>query len=107
DEDDRVGRLRGPSEVDCGAMFRATVLFSVVVSGFAFANASGAIGYSGAPGTGSCNDCHTGGPTPTISITGPDTLNAGATGMYSCTVTGNARVGVNIAVTEMLAALNP
>ncbi len=89
-------------------MFR-TALLSGLVSSAAFANASGAIGYSGAPGTGSCNDCHTGGGAPTVTITGPASLAAGATGAYSVTVTGGARVGVNIALAtnNTLAALNP
>ncbi|MBK7865143.1 MAG: hypothetical protein IPJ65_42415 [Archangiaceae bacterium] len=88
-------------------MFRPALLAVSLLPLTVFANASGAIGYSGAPGTGSCNDCHSGGAAPTVTINGPDTLNAGATGMYTCTVTGGSRVGVNIAVTEMLAALNP
>src|SRR3954447_6021115 len=84
-----------------------TALLSLSVSGLAFANASGAIGYSGAPGTGSCNDCHSGGAAPSVSLTGPDTLAAGQSGTYTFTVTGGSRVGANIAITEMLAALNP
>ena len=47
-------------------------LVTLLVSGLAYANASGAIGYSGAPGTGSCNDCHSGGPMPSITLSGPD-----------------------------------
>src|SRR5689334_10691403 len=84
-----------------------SVLLSTLISSVALADASGAVGYSGAPGTGSCNDCHSGGTPPSVSFTGPDMLAAGATGSYSVTVSGGTRVGVNIAVAEMLAALNP
>ncbi len=88
-------------------MNRLVLLFGSLFSLLAFANASGAIGYSGAPGTGSCNDCHTGGGAPTLSITGPNDLPAGGTGMFTLTVSGGTRNGVNIAITNTLGALNP
>ena len=88
-------------------MNRLVFALASSVSLAAFANASGAIGYSGAPSTGSCNDCHSGGTAPTVTITGPDTLAAGATGNYTVVVNGGARVGVNIAITDPLGALNP
>ena len=88
-------------------MHRPVLVAASLISFTAFANAAGAIGYSGAPGTGSCNDCHTGGGAPTVNLTGPMSLPAGGTGNYTLTVNGGTRVGVNIAITQMLAALNP
>jgi|GEM_PF-2687281 len=75
-----------------------------------FANASGAIGYSGGPpGNSNCNGCHSGGGAPTVTITGPATLGAGATGNYTLTVSGGAgsRFGMNVSSSSTSAALNP
>lgn len=88
-------------------MNRPVFVLASLLSLTALANASGAIGYSGAPSTGSCNDCHSGGTAPSVTITGPDSLAAGATGNYTVVVNGGARVGVNIAITDPLGALNP
>jgi len=90
-------------------MLRPVLLAALTLSSLALANASGAIGYSGAPGTGSCNDCHTGGGAPTVTINGPATLPAGGTGTYTVVVNGGSSVGVNIALASnnTLASLNP
>lgn len=64
-----------------------------------FANQLGVVGYSGKTAE-SCNNCHTGGATPTVTITGPSTLQAGQTGTYQLTISGGAgsRAGMNVAV---------
>ena len=75
-----------------------------------FANASGAIGYSGGPpGNTNCNGCHTGGAAPTVTITGPTSLGAGATGTYTLTVSGGAGsgFGMNVSTSTTGATLNP
>lgn len=80
------------------------------VPSLVFANASGAIGYSGGPPNNeNCNGCHTGGAAPTVVLTGPTSLGAGATGTYTLTVTGGAgvRAGMNVSVSDPNASLNP
>src|SRR5687768_16614148 len=82
----------------------------LLVSGSVFANASGALGYSGAPPNNqNCNGCHTGGTAPTVAITGPTSLGAGATGTYTLTVSGGGGsvAGMNVSVSDASAALNP
>jgi hypothetical protein len=87
-----------------------TLVVVVLLSSSVFANASGAIGYSGAPPNNqNCNGCHSGGGTPQVAITGPTTLGAGATATYTFTVSGGAgaRAGMNVSVSDANAALNP
>jgi hypothetical protein len=74
----------------------ALVLFAAVP---AFAHDSGESGESGKPGSGTCTDCHSGGATPTVMLTGPATLATGATGMYTFKVQGGAGVvgGLDVA----------
>lgn len=62
------------------------------------ANQLGAVGYSGKQGE-SCNKCHSGGSAPTVTLTGPSTLQAGQSGSYTITITGGAgaRAGMNVA----------
>ena len=82
----------------------------LLIGSSAFANASGALGYTGAPPNNqNCNGCHTGGSAPSVSITGPMSLVAGATGIYTFTVSGGAgvRAGMNVSVSDSSAALNP
>ncbi len=89
---------------------RSILVAVQLVSGTVFANASGAIGYSGGPpGNANCNGCHGGGGNPTVTITGPTTLGAGATGTYTLTVTGGAgsRFGMNVSTFPATATLNP
>lgn len=87
--------------------FRPLCLVAVVLfARLALANASGAIGYSGAAGGQNCNLCHAGGPEPQVRLTGPSTLGAGATATYTLTVSGGTRAGMNVAVSDKLAALN-
>ncbi|MBX3229158.1 MAG: hypothetical protein KIT84_02395 [Labilithrix sp.] len=71
------------------------------VSVAASAYGDGATGYSGKQGQ-TCTGCHGGNAAkPTVTITGPDTLAAGATGDYTLTVTTNlTRAAANIAATD-------
>jgi hypothetical protein len=82
----------------------------LLLSSTAFANASGAIGYTGGPpGNANCNGCHAGGGAPTVAITGPTSLGAGATGTYTLTVSGGAGngFGMNVSTSTASATLNP
>src|SRR6185436_4668395 len=64
------------------------------------AHMAGQTGASGKQGM-FCNQCHTGGTAPTVTITGPATLMVGASSTYTVTITGGAalRGGFNAAVT--------
>lgn len=60
----------------------------------------GASGYTGKQGL-SCNGCHSGGTAPQVTITGPDTLAAGATGDFTMVVTtGQTKAAGGIAATD-------
>ncbi len=77
-----------------------------VLSTAAFANQLGVVGYAGNSAE-TCNTCHSGGAVPTVSLTGPSTLQAGQTGDYRLTVSGGAgsRAGMNVAVDSPAAQL--
>jgi hypothetical protein len=49
-------------------------------------------GISGRSQTG-CNSCHGGGIAPTVTITGPTSVNSGATNTYTLTITGGQQAG--------------
>ncbi|HEY2746767.1 MAG TPA: choice-of-anchor V domain-containing protein [Polyangia bacterium] len=55
------------------------------------AHDDGIDGYSGKSGT-VCNQCHSGGATPTVSLSGPTSLPAGGSGTYTLTIAGGAAV---------------
>lgn len=76
---------------------RSSLLPLILLAAPCFANQLGVVGYSG-KGAETCNNCHTGGATPTVTITGPTTLQAGQTGTYQLTITGGAgsRAGLNV-----------
>lgn len=87
---------------------RLSAVLLALAPALALANASGAIGYSGAPpNNADCNGCHSGGTAPAVSFSGPSSLAAGATGTYTFTVSGGSGAGVNISVSDTNAALNP
>jgi hypothetical protein len=70
------------------------------------ANTGGLAGYTGkpnaiAPAGESCNQCHTGGTAPQITINGPASLNAGAEGDYTLVVQTNlARAAGGVAAND-------
>ncbi|MFE8595703.1 MXAN_6652 family MXYO-CTERM-anchored protein [Archangium violaceum] len=86
----------------------AGVLTACLLSAPAFANATGATGYSGKSAA-TCSTCHTGGSAPTVTLTGPTSLAAGATGQYTLTITGGPglRGGFDVAVDNTAASLEP
>ena len=86
----------------------AGVLSACLLSAPALANSAGITGNSGKPGsTQTCSTCHSGGSTPTVELTGPTTLAAGATGQYTLTITGGPGLkgGMNVAVDNTAASL--
>ena len=90
----------------------AGVLTMCLLSTSALANSrgTGATGNSGKTASQTCNTCHTGGAAPTVTITGPETLAAGATGQYTLTIQGGAAVkgGMNVALSAgTTASLEP
>lgn len=77
------------------------------------ASLNGRIGFSGNPATNSgatCTACHAGGaPLPTVVLQGPTTVIAGATNLYTLTISGGpAQVGgLNISTSNNRGALLP
>jgi hypothetical protein len=57
----------------------------------ALAEPDGIYGYSGQISS-TCNNCHSGGTAPTVTLSGPSTLMAGASGTYTLTISGGAGV---------------
>ncbi|WNG55256.1 hypothetical protein F0U59_11040 [Archangium gephyra] len=86
----------------------AGVLTACLLSAPAFANSTGMTGNSGKSST-TCSSCHMGGSAPTVTLTGPSSLAAGATGQYTLTITGGPglRGGFNVAVDNTAASLEP
>ncbi len=64
---------------------------SILWAATAAAHQNGITGVSGKAG-GFCNQCHSGGATPTVALSGPATLTAGQTATYTLTITGGAAV---------------
>jgi hypothetical protein len=84
------------------------VLSALIIA--VLSNSGGVSGYSGGPPNHqTCNDCHSGGAAPTVTLTGPTTLTAGQTANYTLTVSGGAgaRAGMDVMVDESQAKLNP
>lgn len=82
----------------------AGVLAACFLSGSALAYSTGQTGFSGKQANMTCmgSGCHSGGATPTVTLEGPDTLAAGATGNYKLIISGGAgtRGGFNVAVSS-------
>lgn len=80
----------------------AGIMAACLVSGSAFAYATGNVGFSGKQQGQSCmnSGCHSGGETPTVTLEGPANLEPGATGNYKLVITGGpgTRGGFNVAV---------
>jgi hypothetical protein len=89
-----------------------TVLVCSVGSpGSAWAHSSGGMsGYSGSSGA-LCTDCHTAsGTAPNVTLTGPSSLMAGTSGVYTFTITGGAAAvgGLDVSATNgILQATDP
>lgn len=86
-------------------MLRLAVIAALAilfVSTRAFAYSAGISGYSGRQATRSCNDCHSGGKAPQVTIEGPTELAAGALASFRIVVKSTAtaaqrHAGFNIA----------
>ncbi|HEX8819428.1 MAG TPA: MXAN_6652 family MXYO-CTERM-anchored protein [Archangium sp.] len=79
-------------------------------SALASSRGTGATGNSGKDAAKTCNTCHNGGAAPTVTLSGPETLAAGATGQYTLTIQGGAAVrgGMNVALSAgTTASLEP
>lgn len=77
----------------------ALLVLMLAVPGLALASSGGAPGYSGKSGA-TCSGCHSGGSTvPTVTLTGPASLSAGASGTYTLTISGGpgVKAGMTIA----------
>lgn len=85
----------------------AGVLAATLLSTSALANGLGKTGSSGKSGSQPCTMCHNGGAAPTVELSGPKTLSAGAKGQYTLIIRGGAAVkgGMNVAVSNTTAAL--
>lgn len=84
----------------------AVVVIAALWSLSASANNGGVAGYTGKPSSAapqgeSCNQCHTGGTAPQVSITGPASLEGGKAAEYTLVVmTGQTRAAGAIAATD-------
>ncbi|HYO72942.1 MAG TPA: MXAN_6652 family MXYO-CTERM-anchored protein [Archangium sp.] len=86
----------------------AGVLSACLLSAPAFANSAGSTGNSG-KSSATCSTCHMGGSAPTVELTGPSSLAAGAKGQYTLTIRGGPgqKGGFNVAVDNTAASLEP
>lgn len=85
----------------------AGVLTVCLMSAPALANSSGITGYS-SKGSATCTSCHAAGAAaPTVEISGPTTLDAGAKGNYTLTIRGGpgVKAGFDVAVDNSAATL--
>jgi hypothetical protein len=85
----------------------AGVLTVCLMSAPALANSAGITGYSG-KSSATCTTCHAAGAAmPTVQISGPTTLEAGATGQYTFIIKGGPGVkgGFDVAVDNAAASL--
>ncbi|WNG39687.1 hypothetical protein F0U61_42945 [Archangium violaceum] len=83
----------------------AGVLSLCLLSSPALANSGGMTGYSGKTSQ-TCTMCHSGGTAPTVEISGPTSLEAGATGQYTLIIRGpGQKGGFNVAVDNTAASL--
>jgi uncharacterized protein (TIGR03382 family) len=84
------------------SLWVAGTMAACLVSGSAFAYATGQTGFSGKQSGNTCmnSTCHSGGTAPTVTLEGPDTLAAGTTGNYTLVIKGGAGVrgGFDVAV---------
>ena len=90
-----------------------SVAFTIYQAGTASARPNGINGYSGNPATNGgaiCSNCHFGGIAPTVSLSGPNTVDAGSTHTYTLTITGGQEIagGLDVSVINgLLNAIDP
>jgi hypothetical protein len=87
----------------------AAVLTVCLMSAPALANSAGITGYSGKSSAVTCTSCHVAGAAtrPTVEISGPTTLDAGATGNYTFIIRGGpgVKAGFDVSVDNAAASL--
>lgn len=87
------------------------IFISVVFAGASlFAFSSGYDGRSGNPATNggqTCNQCHSGGITPTVSIDGPAIVLPGDVATYTLTISGGQEVAGGFDVSAISGTLSP
>ncbi len=74
----------------------------------ASANKGGIYGYSGNPATNaglSCDQCHSGGVAPAVSLSGPTQVDGGETETYTLTISGGQQSGCGLDVGASLGSL--
>ena len=83
--------------VTCLIVFLSIGILTQTIKAFS----SGVSGFSGASGA-DCNQCHTGGITPTVTLSGPTTVLTGELFTYTLTVAGGQELaaGLDVAVTS-------
>jgi hypothetical protein len=73
------------------------------------ASSFGISGFSGDPATGglTCNKCHSGGATPSVTLSGPTLVQPGETNIYTLTVGGGQEVagGLDVSASEGVLAI--
>jgi len=70
------------------------IFFLILFTPSACASSAGIAGYSGMTAGVTCNACHYGGITPTVTLTGPTSVASGSTNQYTLTITGGRRSAV-------------
>ncbi len=104
----RIGRRHGGGLWKFWLVLGIGLLLLVLYQTSASARSGGIDGYSGNPGINGgadCTDCHDGGTVPTVSISGPTTVDVGTTNTYTLTITGaqsgsNPRGGLDVSATS-------
>ncbi len=86
------------------------IFFAAALPSPAHGFGAGVFGYSGKPPAESCNQCHSGGTAPTVTLSGPPSLAFGQTATYSIDIVTGAsshKVGFDIATDQgALAVVN-
>lgn len=84
-------------------------LVALVCTGAAFAFSTGVDGYSGNPATNAgdyCSICHTGGVLPTVTLSGPTSVNVGTVHTYTLEVRGGQQVAAGLDVSATAGTLS-
>ncbi len=105
----RLGHVSGPVRRFGLVAVVAAAAALVVWAGDAGGLSSGISGYSGDPATNggaTCASCHTGGATPTVTLSGPTQVAPGATVTYTFTISGGPGAGGGFDVSATAGSLS-
>ncbi|MCB0184430.1 MAG: PQQ-dependent sugar dehydrogenase, partial [Caldilineaceae bacterium] len=103
----------GPFLLTLGGAILVAILLLSRDAAPAVASLNGRVGFSGNPATNSgqtCTACHAvGAPTPEVTLTGPTTVSAGTTQLYTLTINGGPGQtgGLNVATSNNRGELSP